>query len=102
MLGKRAVSVADVAHDRYLSNLPHSYGGQYPSRDAVAATERKLNFRKGQQMSGEGWDVIATVIGGVDRVGDGRPCGRGDRRGRRVRGRACFARVTGSTGTGVA
>jgi hypothetical protein len=43
-LGRRVVSVADVAHDRYLSNLPESYGGQYPSRDAVAATERKLNF----------------------------------------------------------
>lgn len=43
-LGRRAVSVADVAHDRYLSNLPQSYGGQYPSREAVAATERQLNF----------------------------------------------------------
>lgn len=43
-LGRRTVSVADVAHDRYLSNLPQSYGGQYPSPDAVAATERTLNF----------------------------------------------------------
>lgn len=43
-LGRRVVSVADVAHDRYLSNLPQSYGGQYPSPDDVAATERALNF----------------------------------------------------------
>ena len=43
-LGQRAVSVADVAHDRYLSNLPQTYGGQYPSQDAVAASERTLNF----------------------------------------------------------
>lgn len=43
-LGRRVVSVADVAHDRYLSNLPQSYGGQYPSPDDVAAVERTLNF----------------------------------------------------------
>lgn len=43
-LGQRAVLVADVAHDRYLSNLPQTYGGQYPSAEAVAATERALNF----------------------------------------------------------
>ncbi|WP_249044909.1 hypothetical protein [Mycobacterium riyadhense] len=43
-LGRRCVSVADVAHDRYLSNLPQSYRGQYPSPDDVAAAERALNF----------------------------------------------------------
>jgi hypothetical protein len=43
-LGRRAVAVADVAHDRYLANRPHTDGGQYPSRDAVAAAERGLNF----------------------------------------------------------
>lgn len=43
-LGRRAVSVADVAHDKYLSNLPQSYGGQYPSPEDVAAAERTLSF----------------------------------------------------------
>lgn len=43
-LGRRTVSVAEVAHDRYLSNLPQCYNGQYLSPDAVAATERTLNF----------------------------------------------------------
>lgn len=43
-LGQRAVAVADVAHDRYLANQPNPDGGQYPSRDVVAAAERKLNF----------------------------------------------------------
>lgn len=43
-LGRRVVSVADVAHDRYLSNLPAAYDGLYPSPADVAAAERSLNF----------------------------------------------------------
>jgi hypothetical protein len=43
-LGQRAVAVADVAHDRYLANQPSPDGTQYPTRDAVGAAERKLNF----------------------------------------------------------
>ena len=41
--GERVVAVAGVAHDRYLANLPNS-DGRFPSRDEVAAAERKLNF----------------------------------------------------------
>ncbi|MDP7707392.1 hypothetical protein [Mycobacterium sp. TY815] len=43
-LGQRVVAVADVAHDRYLSNQPDPDGGQYPTREAVAAAERRLKF----------------------------------------------------------
>lgn len=42
-LNKRAVAVAAVAHDRYLANRP-SVEGRYPSPDAVAADERRLQF----------------------------------------------------------
>jgi hypothetical protein len=41
--GERTVAVAAVAHDRYLSNLPNREG-RFPSRDEVAAAERRLNF----------------------------------------------------------
>ncbi|ASX03578.1 hypothetical protein CKJ56_13520 [Mycobacterium intracellulare subsp. chimaera] len=42
-LGERVVAVADVAHDRYLSNQ-HSTDGHYPDPEDVARAERKLNF----------------------------------------------------------
>lgn len=42
-LGERVVAVADVAHDRYLSNQPNR-DGHYPDRAEVSAAERKLNF----------------------------------------------------------
>lgn len=44
-LGRRAVDVADVAHDRYLANRPNHDGGQsYPSIESVADAERGLDF----------------------------------------------------------
>ncbi|WP_088295479.1 hypothetical protein [Mycobacterium avium] len=42
-LGDRVVAVADVAHDRYLSNQ-RSIDGHYPDPKDVAAAELKLNF----------------------------------------------------------
>lgn len=42
-LGDRVVAVADVAHDRYLSNQ-HNVDGHYPDPKDVAAAELKLNF----------------------------------------------------------
>lgn len=42
-LGDRVVAVADVAHDRYLSNQPN-VDGHYPDSKDVAAAELKLNF----------------------------------------------------------
>ncbi|NTY62059.1 hypothetical protein [Mycolicibacterium sphagni] len=42
-LGERVLKVADVAHDRYLSNQPNR-DGHYPDRAEVSAAERKLNF----------------------------------------------------------
>lgn len=42
-LGERVLAVADVAHDRYLSNQPNR-DGHYPDRAEVSAAERKLNF----------------------------------------------------------
>ncbi len=42
-LGERVVAVADVAHDRYLSNQPN-VDGHYPDPKDVAAAELKLNF----------------------------------------------------------
>lgn len=42
-LGDRVVAVADVAHDRYLSNQPN-VDGHYPDAKDVAAAELKLNF----------------------------------------------------------
>lgn len=41
--GDRVVAVANVAHDRYLSNQ-RSIDGHYPAPEEVAAAERKLNF----------------------------------------------------------
>lgn len=43
-LGRRAVQVADVAHDRYLANLGDSNGASRPTKESVAAAERNLNF----------------------------------------------------------
>ncbi|OBI24292.1 hypothetical protein [Mycolicibacter sinensis] len=43
-LGRRAVEVADVAHDRYLANLGDSGGAARPTKESVAAAERNLNF----------------------------------------------------------
>lgn len=43
--GRRVVQVADIAHDRYLANLPNPDGGQrYPSPRAVSEAERALDF----------------------------------------------------------
>lgn len=42
-LGERTVAVAVVAHNRYLANQPNTETS-YPTLDAVAAAERKLNF----------------------------------------------------------
>jgi len=41
--GERVVAVADVAHDRYLSNQ-RDVDGHYPDPEEVARAERKLNF----------------------------------------------------------